>query len=344
MEGLVFLGNRRVETRDFPDPEPGPGEVVLAIRASGLCGSDLHRYRAAAVSPEDSRRLTIAGHEPTGEVVAIGEGVLPQAAAVGDRVMVHHYAGCGRCDQCRSGWPQMCDTMAPRVFGIDDHGAHAPYMSVPASTLVPLAGTLSWEAGAAICCGTGTAWGGLDRLDGDLGGATVAVFGQGPVGLSTTMLANARGAKVIAVDLSAPRLASAKQFGAAEVVNINEQDAVDAIRDLTGGAGVPYVVETSGATAASTSGLAALAKWGRMVQVGLGGSIEFESNAYLRRQITVLSSWTMSIVQQAQCARFVAENHLPVDDLFTSRWTLDQADQAYVEFDKQTAGKAAFLF
>src|SRR5689334_25233985 len=104
MQGLVFVGDRRVELREFPDPEPGPNDVVLAIKASGLCGSDLHRYRAPIVSAEESTRLCIVGHEPAGQVVAVGPGVAPETASVGDRVMVHHYSGCGRCRQCRSGW------------------------------------------------------------------------------------------------------------------------------------------------------------------------------------------------------------------------------------------------
>ena len=93
MQGLVFVGDRHVELRNFPDPEPGPGDVVLAIKASGFCGSDLHRYRAPAVSAEESARFCVVGHEPAGEVVAIGSGVAPETVSVGDRVMVHHYSG-----------------------------------------------------------------------------------------------------------------------------------------------------------------------------------------------------------------------------------------------------------
>jgi threonine dehydrogenase-like Zn-dependent dehydrogenase len=343
MQGVVLVGDRRLEVRDFPDPEPGPGEVVLAIRASGLCGSDLHRYRGPAVRASDVPRLCVAGHEPAGVVAAVGAGVPPEVASVGDRMMMHHYAGCGTCDQCRSGWPQMCDTMA-RVYGTDEHGAHAPFMRVPAATLVPLDDRLSFEAGAAIGCGTGTAWGGLARLHDDIGGSTVAVFGQGPVGLSATLFATARGARVIAVDPSPERLAAGRKFGAVETLNPTEADVVGAIRDLTDGRGAPFVLETSGATSAATSALESLAKWGKACMIGLGGTVAFEPNAYLRRQITVLTSWSMSIVHQAECARFIARNELPIDELFSHRWRLDQAEQAYAEFDRQRSGKAAFVF
>src|SRR3954454_9151126 len=132
----------------------------------------------------------------------------------------------------------MCTGAPFRAIGTQVNGGHAPFLRVPVATLVPLDPALSFEAGAAIGCGTGTAWGGLERL-GDLGGATIAVFGQGPVGLSATMLATARGARVVAVDPEPARLAQARHLGAVETVNPLEGDAAAALMDLTGGRGVP---------------------------------------------------------------------------------------------------------
>jgi threonine dehydrogenase-like Zn-dependent dehydrogenase len=344
VQGLVFEGGRRVATRSFPDPTPGPGDVALRITASGMCGSDLHYYRADPVpanTPTESP--CIGGHEPAGIVEALGPGVSPAQAAVGDRVMVHHYAGCGACPSCRSGWTQMCSAGAARVFGKNAHGAHAPFMSVPVGSVLPLADTLSFAAGAAIGCGTGTAWGALERL-GEVGGVDLVVFGQGPVGLSATMLATARGARVIAVDPSADRLEQATKFGAAETVDPTTADPVEAVKDLTGGLGARVAVDTSGTTAASTAALDALAPWGRFCVVGLGGTVSLDVRKFLPRQLTVMTSWSMSSVQQMACAEFVARNGLPVDDLFTHHWSLDQAVEAYAEFDKQSSGKGVFVF
>lgn len=343
MQGVVFLGERRLELREFADPQPGPGEVVVAIKASGLCGSDLHRYRGPAVEEPERSRLCITGHEPAGVVATVGAGVRPEQARVGDRVMVNHYAGCGRCEQCRSGWPQMCTGMEYRLFGTNENGAHAPYMRVPVSTLVPLDESLSFAAGAAIGCGTGTAWGGLQRV-GDVGGADLVVFGQGPVGLSVTMLAAARGARVIAVDLSPERLARATEFGAAEVIGPGDGDVVERVRELTGGAGAALGIETSGATPAARQLLQALRPWGRGCFVGLGGRVEFDTFDYVQRQLTLLTSWSMSIVDQARCADFIARKRLPIDEMFSHSWSLDDAETAYAEFDRQSAGKAAFVF
>lgn len=340
MRGMVFLGNREVQLRAFPDPVPGPGEVVIAVGASGMCGSDLHYYRA---EPGGTTDPCIGGHEPTGTVVAVGDGVLPSQVGVGERVMVHHYAGCGTCRSCRSGWTQMCTRMAARVYGKNEHGAHAPLMRVAAASVLPMPEPLSFAAAAAIGCGTGTAWGALERL-GDIGGQDVVVFGQGPVGQSVTMLASARGARVIAVDLSPVRREQALKFGATDTVDPMAADADQQIRGLTGGRGPHAAVETSGASVAATAALAALAPWGRLCLVGLGSVLNIDVRQQLSRQLTVMTSWSLSSVQQIACAEFVVERRLPVDDLFTERWSLDQAAEAYVDFDRQQSGKGVFVF
>ena len=343
MQGAVFFGDRKAGLREFPEPEPGPGEVVVAVRASGMCGSDLHYYRSTPGSAAATSGQVIMGHEPAGVVHAVGPGVPADIAAVGDRVMIHHYAGCTRCDSCRTGWPQMCTRVPVRYFGTHEHGGHAPLLKVPAVTLVPLDDSLSFAAGAAIGCGTGTAWGGLDRL-GDVGGSTVAVFGQGPVGLSATLLATARGARVIAIDPEPARLAIAQRFGAVATINPTAETTSSALRDLTYGSGVPLVLETSGASAAIADALSALAPWGRVCLIGLGGEARFKVGDLLHSQMTLMTSWTLSLVQQHQCAEFIARNRLPIDELFSHRWRLDQIVEAYQRFDKQSAGKGVVVF
>ena len=126
MKGMVFKGNRQIELMDFPDPTPGPGEVVLEIKASGMCGSDLKFYRAAdataALGLGAISGPLIAGHEPCGVVAAVGPGVSPKQARVGQRVMQHHYRGCGVCPQCNTGWMQLCDDGVQAVYGATAHG------------------------------------------------------------------------------------------------------------------------------------------------------------------------------------------------------------------------------
>ncbi|MGI4952051.1 MAG: zinc-dependent alcohol dehydrogenase family protein [Janthinobacterium lividum] len=349
MRGVVFGGDREVELMRFPDPEPGPGEVVIEMKASGMCGSDLHQYRrprgggvmtGLPVNPEP----VIVGHEPAGVVAAVGAGVGRRTARVGQRVMVHHYQGCTACNHCRGGWTQLCQEVPIQVYGNNQHGGHADYLKVPANTVLPLDDALSFRAGAAISCGTGTAYGALRRANLS-GNDTVAIFGQGPVGLSATQLAVAMGARVIALDVSPERLARARQFGAFETIDPRADDPAAAIRELTGGRGVDVAVDTSAAPEARRAAVRSAKVWGTMVCVGEGGELVLDvSPDLLRRQLSVVGSWTFSTIGQAECARFVAERGIDVDALFTDTYTLDEADAAYRAFDRQTGGKGVFLF
>ncbi len=349
MKGIVFTGDRRLELQDFPDPAPGPGEVVIEIKASGMCGSDLKFYRAPAGAAAaglglGTGKLVIAGHEPCGVVVAVGSGVSDKQARVGMRVMQHHYRGCGACPHCSTGWMQLCVEGVAEVYGITSHGAHARYMLCPARTLVPLPDELSFSTGAAIACGTGTAWGALKRL-GLQGDHTIAIFGQGPVGLSATQLATSLGARVIALDTSPERLQRARELGAEVLINPTTTDnVVAAIRDATQGLGAHLSLDASSAPSARRQAVQCVRTWGKACFVGEGNDVTLDvSNDMLRRQVTIIGSWTFSTVGQAQCARFIADRKLDVDQLFTHTWRLDQAEEAYQLFDHQTSGKGVFL-
>ncbi len=349
MKGAVFTGNRTVELLDFPDPEPGPGEVVLEIKASGMCGSDLKFYRAApgemqrALGLGDVTEPIVAGHEPCGVVVEVGAGVTERQARIGQRMMDHHYYGCGSCNHCRSGWSQLCGEGFV-VYGVTGDGAHAPYMKVPARTLVPLPDELSFETGAAVACGTGTAYGAIRRMNLS-GHDTMAVFGQGPVGLSATQLAVAMGARVIALDTNAERRKLAERMGADTVLDPAAIDVVETLKDLTHGLGVDLALDCSSAEAARIAAIRATRTWGTVCFVGEGGSVTIDVSAdLLRRQITLIGSWTFSTVIQDDCARFVADRGIDVDGLFTDKYTLEQATEAYTKFDTQSTGKGVILF
>lgn len=347
MKGIVFLGDRKLELREFPDPTPGPRDVVLEVKASGMCGSDLHNYRApaadSAVTGGIRRKAgTIAGHEPCGIVAAVGSAVTEREAQVGQRVMNHHYEGCGTCKHCRAGWTQMC-LEGTVVYGSGGHGGHARYMKVPVSTLVPLPESLSFVTGAAISCGTGTAWGALKRI-GLQGGETIAIFGQGPVGLSATQFAVAMGARVIAIDVSPERRKLAQEFGAPVVLDGASKDIVTAIRDLTHGEGAHKTLDCSSAPEARAAAVRAVRSWGTACFVGERGQVTLDvSPDLLRRQVTLVGSWTFSKQGQAECGEFVADQEIDVEKLFTHRWKLDQAEEAYKLFDTQTTGKAVIL-
>ena len=336
MKAVYFPGNRRAELREASDPTPGPDEVVLEIRASGMCGSDLHTYRSEQGSP------FIIGHEPCGVVVARGAAVDPRLAPDGARMMVHHYDGCRTCRECVSGWTQCCEK-GSTVYGRTGDGAHARWMKVPARTLVPLPDTLSFVEGAAVSCGTGTAYGALKRM-GLQGGETLAVFGQGPVGQSGTMIGAAMGARVIAVDVDPARLEQARALGADETVDASAGSAAERVRELTSGRGAAYALECSGNADAINEALRATRRWGTVCLVGMGGRPTVNvTDDVIRMQLTVIGSWTFSNVGQADCAEFCARHALPVERLFTHRFALEDAPRAYEMFDRRETGKAVIL-
>ena len=348
MRGVVFLGERKLELQEFPDPTPGPGEVVLAIKASGMCGSDLHPYRAvgnaAAALGLGAGGPVIAGHEPCGVVAAVGAGVAADFAPVGARVMNHHYKGCGRCKHCRVGWSQLCRN-GITVYGMTGHGGHAPFMKVPAFTLVPLPDELSFEEGAAISCGTGTAYGALKRLDVS-GRDTLAVFGQGPVGLSRDDARPGHGR---------PRHRRGRLRRAPRARPGVRGGRGDRLERHRSGRGHPRADPRRGRR--DDHGLHGRARGAR----GRGAKrrhlgtrrprrrgrrpTTFDvSQHLLRRQLTIHASWTFSAMGQAECARFIVDRKIPLKKLLTHRFKLDEADRAYKLFDTQTTGKGVFVF
>ena len=347
MRGAVFLGNRKIEIRNFPDPTPGPGEVVIQMKASGMCGSDLKFYRSppgaaqAALGLGGNAGPFIGGHEPCGVVAARGPGVSEREAPIGQRVMDHHYSGCGVCKHCRVGWSQLCRA-GIIVYGVTAHGGHAEYLKVPARTLVPLPDELSFVEGAAVSCGTGTAYGALRRMQ-LAGGSTLAVFGQGPVGLSATLLGAKMGARVMAVETNAQRRALAKQFGADEA--IDAPDAEKALKEITHGEGVDLALDCTGIAAARLAAVRSAKTWGTVCFVGEGGDVTLDvSRDLLRKQLTLIGSWTFSAMGQAECARFVVDNGIDLEKIFSHRWQLDQAEDAYRVFDSQSTGKGVICF
>jgi threonine dehydrogenase-like Zn-dependent dehydrogenase len=333
MRGVVFLGNRDLEIREFPDPEPDPGEAVVAMRASGICGSDLTPYRGAVA------QVAIGGHEPCGQVAAIGAGV--EGVTVGDRVMIHHYSGCGRCKYCRIGYEQLC-LHGHKIYGLGTHGGNADQMLVPARCLIPLPDELTFAEGAAIACGTGTAYMALKKLDVS-GRDTLAIYGQGPVGLSATLLGRAMGARIIAIDVAPARLELARTLGADEVVNPLDDDPIGAVRDLTHDEGADATLDCTGNATARAQTVRSARVFGRACFVGEGGTVTLEpSPDIIHRHLTLYGSWTFPTVGLAECARFVVDRAIPLARLITHRFSLDQAEEAFRTFDGGATGKCVF--
>ncbi|HUX88895.1 MAG TPA: zinc-binding dehydrogenase [Chloroflexota bacterium] len=302
--------------------------------ASGICGSDLHPYRGA------QPRSNISGHEPCGSVAQLGPGVT--TAKVGDRAIIHHYSGCGTCKYCRIGYYQLC-VEGHKTYGLGDHGGNADYILVPAACLVHLPDELSYADGAAIACGTGTAYMAVKKLDVS-GRDTLAIYGQGPVGLSATLLAKAMGARIIAIDVADARLELAAGLGADALINPTKEDPIAAVRALTHGEGADATLDCTGNATARAQTVRSARVFGRACFVGEGGTVSLEpSPDIIHRHLTLYGSWTFPTVGLEECARFVIDRQVPLDKLITHRFRLEQAEEAMRIFDGGATGKCVFV-
>ncbi|HEX5500318.1 MAG TPA: alcohol dehydrogenase catalytic domain-containing protein, partial [Thermomicrobiales bacterium] len=216
MKAVLFPGDRQVVVVERPRPEPGPGEVVIALRASAICRSDMSLYYGKPIVGGEATGSgqIVPGHEPAGEVIAVGPGVT--SVKTGDRVAAYLAIGCGHCEWCQRGYYFLCPGW--KCLGFDVNGGDADYMLLPAANCLPLPDDISYEVGAVMTDMIGTQYDAQRRLNVS-GATTVAIFGLGPMGGAGVLVAKARGARVIALDILDSRLELAKSLGADEVVN-----------------------------------------------------------------------------------------------------------------------------
>jgi propanol-preferring alcohol dehydrogenase len=250
-----------LELQHIPIPAAGEEEVLVRVRAAGICHSDAH-YRAGR-SAMGIMPITL-GHEVAGEVEWVGASVTNVRA--GDRVCLHYNISCGDCHYCRTGNEQFCTTV--KMIGHHIDGGYAEYIAVPAGNAVLLPEEISFAEGATLMCASATALHALRRgrvKDGE----RVAVFGVGGLGLSAIQLAKALGAvEVYAVDIKRDKLELASEYGAIPV-DASRVDPVQEIRTLTGGKGVDVAVEMIGLPVTMKQTIESLGALGRAVIVGL---------------------------------------------------------------------------
>jgi propanol-preferring alcohol dehydrogenase len=258
----LTAAGRPLEMMEMPLPAVGPRDVLVQVRAAGICHSDAH-YRAG-VSPVQPLPLTL-GHEVSGVVAQVGE--LVSGWRPGDRVCLHYLATCGHCAYCHQGTEQFC--AAGQMIGKHRDGGYAEYIVTPARSVFPLPEEIPFEQGAVMMCSSATALHAL-RKGRLAAGESVAVFGAGGLGMSAIQLARALGSlRVFAVDLDAGRLALAERLGAAPVDARAVDPAVE-IKRLNGGRGVDVALDFVGIPATLRPAIASLAPFGRAVAVGLG--------------------------------------------------------------------------
>ncbi|MBS3942248.1 MAG: zinc-binding dehydrogenase [Actinobacteria bacterium] len=251
-----------VRIDEVPVPTPAYGEVLVRVRACGICASDLHVV--AGVTPHGPDLPQTLGHEPAGEIAALGDGVTDWQ--VGDRVAWVMSRPCGTCEYCRAGRENLCVIMA--VAGVDYDGVQAEYAVADARFLVPLPGDMPFDRAAIVTDAVATPYHALKR--GGVGqDMTVAVFGLGGLGMHAVLLAKLAGASVVGVDVEAVNLQRALDWGADEVVDGSEPGVARRIRELSEG-GVDRSFEFVGLQSTVDQAVKALRPGGRATIVGLG--------------------------------------------------------------------------
>ena len=257
----MIEAGKPLELQEIPIPGIGDKDVLVRVRAAGICHSDAH-YRAGRSSMA-FLPITL-GHEVSGVVEGAGSQVTN--VKVGERVCLHYNLTCGDCYYCSTGNEQFCDTV--KMLGHHVDGGYAEYISIPARNAIHLPDEISFEAGATLMCASATSLHAL-RKSRVKAGETVAIFGVGGLGLSAIQLAKALGAiEVFAVDIKQDKLELASEYGAIPV-DASRLDPVEEIRKHTRGKGVDVALEVIGLSKTMTQTIDSLGYMGRAVMVGI---------------------------------------------------------------------------
>ena len=335
-KGVGFL-----ELQDKLVPTPGPGQVLIEVKACGICGTDVHvLHDEFPYWPP-----VILGHEFSGQIVELGEGVTRYAP--GDRVVGEpHTQACGQCYLCRSGNIQICPTKRSPGWGID--GAFAKYLVMPEVLLHRIPDSMSYDE-AAVCEPTANNVHDIierARID---AGDFVVVLGPGPIGLLAGLTARAAGARHI-VMVGAPsdeavRLKKARELGFETVINLANQNPVEVVSNLTGGIGADLVIECSGAAPAIASAVSLVRKKGRICAIGLTGkdSIPFPWDAAAKKVIDIIFNMSTSPSSWERTINLIATGKIPAGEVISHRMPLSDWQQAFAEIEAQRALKVLLI-
>ena len=325
MQALMLTAERQLEVIGIPIPAlERQDDVLVKVRAVGVCGSDLHGYLG-----HTGRRIPplVMGHEAAGEVVAVGPGV--QHLKQGSRVATNTVAACGHCRQCVTGNRSLCDQR--RILGMTAQGAYAEYFAWPESSLIELPACLAFEPAAlaeplAISL---HAVGIASIRPSD----TVFIAGAGPIGLLLLVLVRLSGAgRTIVSDLDDDRLAIATRLGADVTVNASTADPVAIAFDYTAGEGVDVAFEAVGAGVTARQTTAATRSGGTVVWVGNSADmIEVSMQTIVTRSLRVLGAYGMTTTELERSVQLLAAGKIPTEAIIGRHATLEEGPALFDE-------------
>ncbi len=321
MRTLVTDGDGELweEIRDRPDPEPG--EVLVKVRAVGICGSDIGLI--GGEGPPWTRYPLVPGHEVCAEVVELGRDV--DSLSVGNRVALHGFIYCGACTPCREGRYYQCDDL--REIGFTVAGGYREYAAFPAYTLTPVPDGLSDLEACQIDSAACTLHA-MQRLETSVSD-TAAVLGPGSLGLFGVQLLRAWGVRdVVLTGTREERLAVGRDLGAVKTINVREEDPVAVIDDYTGGDGVELCVEAAGAGDVVNTCLKIAAKRGQIALTGVfDGAREIDPNDIVAKELSVVGGVTAAHAG-ADVIELFERDELTVDGIVTHEFDLADFDEA----------------
>jgi len=325
MRAALLTAPREVSIVDVADPVPGAGDVLVRVTAVGVCGSDVHFYHEGQIGSASAAYPMGLGHEPAGIVAAIGEGV--SGLAEGDLVAVEPGIPCGRCEPCVKGKPNLC----PNVRFLaqpDTVGAFQEYLVMPRENCFPAPFGVSAEA-CAVAEPLGV---GLEALvmSGIRAGESAAVFGCGPIGLSTIAALRSAGIEdIIASERLEARRAFAARLGASHTINSEREDVIQAIRGLTNGRGVDVAFEAAGEQQTLDHTIESTAIAGTAVIIGIPREKKVEIDIHTaRRKELPLRQVRRSNLRTAAALELLAREDIPIEEMVTHRYALSETATA----------------
>jgi len=319
MRVAMYYNNRDVRLEEIPTPKIGPGEILVKVIASGICGSDVMEWYRIRKAP------LVLGHEITGEIAEIGEGV--KHYKITDRVFVSHHIPCNTCHYCLRGCHTACETLHTTNY---DPGGFAEYIRIPHLNVdrgvFLLPDELSYEDGVFIeplaCVVRG------QRLANLQPGQSILILGSGISGLLHLLLARTLGAgNIIATDISEYRLQMARKFGADAVIHA-EEDIPARVRDINKGRLADLVVVCAGAPAAFTQALKSVDRGGTILCFATtepGVDLSVPINEFWRNEIKLMPSYGNSPLDATVAIELIRSGRVPVGKMITHRLPLDKA-------------------
>jgi 2-desacetyl-2-hydroxyethyl bacteriochlorophyllide A dehydrogenase len=316
-----------------PLPELGPEEILVHVKACGICGSDIHIVYEG-VTPTAYSPITL-GHEPAGVVASIGTEVKGWKA--GERVTINPFLTCGRCIHCLSGNSQICQSR--RVVGIHAEGGLADFLKVPARNLTRLPENVPFDQGAIIADAVATPFHAVTRRGALQVGEKVAVFGCGGLGIHGVQISRICGASlVIGIDAIDQTLERARKVGADEVVNSRKENAVQKIKEITGGMGVDLALEFIGHRETIEQAINCVRGGGRAVIVGLGPEniVLPPPTSFVRTELSFLGSYGSAHREIQMVVDLVASGKLDLSNSITEKFPLEEVNQGLENLHKKT--------